>query len=402
MGINFNDFRAMHNGISIPGRARKMQSDIIMLNTWDQDIQSQTAYIYDYYHDLKSSEALKLNDLHPYDDEQKVPLKIKFIRHSKQTYDKDQVTFWLQMQPGQECNLDYYDEVLGKRYNALFPIGVYVDVMQEDGKYYKWIVVDKANYNGNQFPTFEILRCDYNIQWIYDRKKYQCSAVLRSQNSYNSGLWLDFKIQSVEDQQKFAVPMTRETETLFYNIRTIVDTAVETEPRAWLVSKINRISPNGIARITLTQDRFDQHKDYIEKDEDGNIIGMWADWYQSDVEPAPAIIDEPDIPTITSKITCSGKQQIRIGGSAKTFTVTYYDEEGNQLDDTSVASSGRWGLWLDENRVPNSLVEFIETEDNSKLKFKFVGDDSYIGKILTIKNISDVATAELQIELIAL
>jgi len=49
-----------------------------------------------------------------------------------------------------------------------------------------------------------------------------------------------------------------------------------------------------------------------------------------------------------------------------------------------------------------SLIEFIETEDNSKLKFKFVGDDSYISKILTIKNISDVATAELQIELIAL
>ena len=24
-------------------------------------------------------------------------------------------------------------------------------------------LVDKANYNGNQFPTFEILRCDYLV-----------------------------------------------------------------------------------------------------------------------------------------------------------------------------------------------------------------------------------------------
>ena len=183
MAITFKDFQSMHGGSTSPGRARKMQSDLIMLNTWDQDIQSQTCYIYDYYHDHKSEEALKLNDLHPYDDIQKTPLNIKFIRHTKQTYDKDQVTFWLQMQPNQTCNLDYYDDVLGNRYNSLFPIGVYVDIMQEDGTYNKWLVVDKANYNGNQFPTFEILRCDYVMQWIFNGHKYQCPAVLRSQNS---------------------------------------------------------------------------------------------------------------------------------------------------------------------------------------------------------------------------
>jgi len=87
------------------------------------------------------------------------------------------------MQPGQKCNLDYYDEVLGKRYDSIFPIGTYVDIMHEDGTYNKWLVVDKANYNGNQFPTFEILRCDFVAQWIYKGKKYQCPAVLRSQNS---------------------------------------------------------------------------------------------------------------------------------------------------------------------------------------------------------------------------
>ena len=185
--IDFKDFQNIHEAM-IPGRARKIQSDVIMKNTWWQDIQAQTAYIYDYYHDQKSKESLKLNDLHPQDDPQKNALPIKFIRHAKQTYDKDQVTFWLQMQPGQECNLDYYPEVLGNRYDALFPIGLYVDIMHEDGCYNKWLVVDKANYNGNQFPTFEILRCDFVAQWIYNRKKYQCPAVLRSQNSYNSGL----------------------------------------------------------------------------------------------------------------------------------------------------------------------------------------------------------------------
>lgn len=185
--ITFRDFQTIH-GTNIAGRARKKMSDDIMLNTWWQDIQAQTAYIYDYYHDQKSDEALMLTDLHPADDPQKTPLPIKFIRHAKQTYEKDQVTFWLQMQPGQLCNLDYYNEVLGNRYDALFPIGLYVDILQEDGTYDKWLIVDKANYNGNQFPTFEILRCDFIARWIDNGHRYQCPAVLRSQNSYNKKL----------------------------------------------------------------------------------------------------------------------------------------------------------------------------------------------------------------------
>ena len=48
--IDFKDFQNMHEA-TIPGRARKIQSDVIMKNTWWQDIQAQTAYIYDYYHD---------------------------------------------------------------------------------------------------------------------------------------------------------------------------------------------------------------------------------------------------------------------------------------------------------------------------------------------------------------
>ena len=183
MAINFDDFKAIHNGVSIPGRARKAQSDVIMKESWWQDIQSQMCYIYDYYHDQSSFEALKLNNLHPEEDEMKTPLSIKFIRHASQTYNKDQVTFWLQMQPGQECNLDYYDSVLGNRYDSIFPIGCYVDIQHEDGTYNKWLVVDKANYNGNQFPTFEILKCDFIARWVFDGHKYECPAVLRSQNS---------------------------------------------------------------------------------------------------------------------------------------------------------------------------------------------------------------------------
>lgn len=181
--ITFKNFQDMH-GANVPGRARKMQSDAIMLNTWWQDIQAQTAYLYDIFHDI-GVDRFKLNDLHPEEDENKIPIDIKFIRHASQTYSKDPITYWLQLKPGQECNVDYYDAVFGKKYHATWPVGLFIDICDESNKYNKWLVVNTANYNQNQFPTWELLRCDYVFQWVHNGKRYECPGVLQSQNSYN-------------------------------------------------------------------------------------------------------------------------------------------------------------------------------------------------------------------------
>ena len=195
--------------------------------------------------------------------------------------------------------------------------------------------------------------------------------------------------------------MTTDTETLFYSTRMIIDSNIygeDSEPRAWLISKVNRISPNGICRITLTQDLFDQHRDYIERDSDGNIIGMWADYYSSNITPTPITPDEPPT-TITSKITCSGTSQFKIGGSAKTFTITYIDEDGNPLPDHEV---GEWTFSIGGETIPSELLTLTFPEDVNKVKVKFLGDDTYIGKILTVTNTSADATASLEMEIVAL
>ena len=172
-----NDYRKILGNKTL-GQVRKDMSDKIMDYTWDGDIASRVIYLFDYWHDNNKT---LLDDMKP--DDFMTPIDAKFVMYGSQTFDKDPITVHLQFRPGQKCNVDYYDEYFKKPYDALFPIGLYALVPDEQGIYNRWLIVEKANYNVTQFPTFEILRCDKVFEWIFSGKKYRCPGVLRSQNS---------------------------------------------------------------------------------------------------------------------------------------------------------------------------------------------------------------------------
>jgi hypothetical protein len=66
--------------------------------------------------------------------------------------------------------------------------------------------------------------------------------------------------------------------TIFYNQRFIISAPIP-EPLAWGITKTEDVSPKGVRRLTFAQDRWDQHKDYVERDDNGNVVGMYADFY---------------------------------------------------------------------------------------------------------------------------
>lgn len=164
------------------GQARKTHADQIVEATWYNDLATRRCYLFDFRHD---PQPFKLNDLTP-DDSMQVPVDLKYIVYSSQTYAKDAITYHVQFKPSEDGDssvVPYYDYVFGRRYDASFPCGLYVLIPDNHGKYNKWLIVDTANYNDPQFATYEILRCDKVFQWIYNNKKYQMAGVLRSQNS---------------------------------------------------------------------------------------------------------------------------------------------------------------------------------------------------------------------------
>lgn len=198
MAISFSDYGAIIGGYKSQGRAHKAQSDMIMDATFTRDVQYQVGYFYDYYHD---DEPLKYFDLHPEESNSKIPIELKFIVHGHNTENKDQVGYHIQFKTTQDNPIDYYNDTFVKKWGAEFPCGLYCDLPDEKGIYRKWLVTERADWLGVQFPTWYILPVDYLYQWIYrDLKgvahKYQMCGVQRSQSSYNSGVWLDlFMVQ---------------------------------------------------------------------------------------------------------------------------------------------------------------------------------------------------------------
>lgn len=360
------------------GDIRKHMADVTEEYLWDNEIESQVAYLYDWYHD---DHQTQLDDLKPYNDEYKVPMDIKFIVASSQTMAKDEITYHLQMRPSQKTCVDYYDEVFKNRYAAVFPCGLYLDIRDAGGKWNRWLVVATADYNDPQFPTFEILRCGYVLNAIIDGVKYNIPVALRSQSSYNSGLWRDYRTETIEDQQKFMAPLNRLTEKIWYNKRYLIDEMViQEECRAWRISKINRVSYKGLIIATLVQDHFNKDTDLIEKDSNGNTIALWADYYSEPVVPEDYNPTPEPHQSDYGVISVSGKNEIKVGGSYKKLSINFFSASGRPIP----YKNGEWGFEIDD--TPVELTVSTEGLAENQIKVKIPSDDGlYINKVLKAK-----------------
>ena len=151
---------------NVIGQEYKKNSDLIMEQTWDRDIQSKKCYIYDHYHD----DQPWLNEGMTYNNTTKTPIDAKFIITQKQSIDKDRVTVMLQFKPSEKLrfnegdDLYYYERDYKGVYNSDFPIGMYCDIPNEKGVYHKWIIC--AKQISNQFTKYLILPANYRFSWV--------------------------------------------------------------------------------------------------------------------------------------------------------------------------------------------------------------------------------------------
>lgn len=383
---------AKNNGAKTIGQIYKEQSDWAMEQTWDNDIQSKICYIYDFYHD----DQPRLAEGMTYENTTKTRIDAKFIVKSYQSMDKDQVDYYIQFKPTQKTHfsegdeLYYFETDYRKKYHNDNFIGLFIDIPNDENIYEKWMIL--RTEPANQFPKYLILKCNYELMWIEnngtEKIKRRMWSVLKIQSSYNSGLWTDLRFTSQENQDKVWLPLNPITEKIWYtnesskNMRVLVSSFTD-NAIAWQISKVENAQPLGVQKLTLYQDFFDQHRDYIEKDADGNIIGMWANYFDSEIAPT-----DPDTPTtppssITARISAS-TSTIKVGGSYKNLTVNLFNDSNEDITTEYADATFTWACSIDNEDWTDKVTWRVGTEYNQK-KVKFSNDTSVIGKILSVK-----------------
>lgn len=383
---------AKNNGAKTIGQIYKEESDWAMEQTWDNDIQSKICYIYDFYHD----DQPRLAEGMTYENTTKTRIDAKFIVKSYQSMDKDQVDYYIQFKPTQKTHfsegdeLYYFETDYRKKYHNDNFIGLFIDIPNDENIYEKWMIL--RTEPANQFPKYLILKCNYELMWIEnngtEKIKRRMWSVLKMQSSYNSGLWTDLRFTSQENQDKVWLPLNPITEKIWYtnesskNMRVLVSSFTD-NAIAWQISKVENAQPLGVQKLTLYQDFFDQHRDYIEKDSDGNIIGMWASYFDSEIAPT-----DPSTPTtppssITARISAS-TSTIKVGGSYKNLTVNLFNDSNEDTTTEYADATFTWTCSIDNEDWTDKVTWRAGTEYNQK-KVKFPNDTSVIGKILSVK-----------------
>lgn len=379
---------AKNNGAKTIGQIYKEQSDWAMEQTWWNDPQSKVAYIYDYFHD----DQPEIKDHMTYENTTKTRIDIKFIVKSYQSMDKDQVDYYIQFRPDEKFDftekdeLYYYEKDFHKKYGADYPIGMMIDIPDDRGIYHKWLIC--RDEPANQFPKFLILPLNYRLYWIEQdgdkRYKRNMWCAIRMQSSYTSGSYVDKVFSRPDNQTKLWFSMNSITEKFWYsddndkNMRLIVSAPIK-EPVTWRITKCENAQPLGIQKLTLYQDRFNEHTDYVNL-ETGE---MYANYFDSEIAPT-----DPDTPTtppssITARIAAS-TSTIKVGGSYKNLTVNLFNDSNEDITTEYADAIFTWTCSIDNEDWTDKVTWRAGTEYNQK-KVKFPNDTSTIGKILSVK-----------------
>ena len=387
---SFREAKRIYGSNLTIGQQLKQMSDMAMEETWDNNIQSKVCYIYDYYHDDQPDKK----DHMTYERTTKTRIDAKFIVKSYQSIDKDQVDYYIQFKPSQPVEftkndqLYYYEQDFRRKYGAEFPTGLYCDIPDEKGVYRKWMII--LSEPANQFTKYLVLPINYNFMWIErngkERIKRRMWAVLRSQNSYNSGLWTDLRFTTQENQDKVLLPLNSITDKIWYTddqsktMRVLVS-AFTDHPIAWKISKAENSQPLGIQRLTLYQTFFEQNHDYIEKDSDGYIIGMWADYFSDGVTPT-----DPSTPTflpsVYSKISAS-TDSLKVGGSYKTLTLNIFKDSDDDITKEYSDATFTWSCSIGDEDWTDKVT--WRPAAYNQMKVKFPDDRSQLTKLITFK-----------------
>jgi hypothetical protein len=266
-------------------------------------------------------------------------------------------------------------------------VGSYVYIPNEMNEYEWWLI---WHYDDRlQFRQFSIVKCLHEYAWVSIkdgmRVIHRTLGCPRNQSSYNSGVWLDYTMQVIENQHILVMPTNEDSKTIGYDTRFLISDPGRYPPLAWKVSKVSPSLSGDIIRFTMTQEQFDPARDNAEL--------MIGGYYEYKVTPELPELEET--PTVSDlEITYSGKPAVRAGGGYKKFTLK------SRIDGKLVGPEDEvhWSIDFPDGDI-NAL---ITSEEGNVFKVKCDKDYSLIGKTFTISAKLNKSSKSIVVEVISL
>lgn len=342
--------RMAHRGSNMSEMLR-MQSNMVIEQTWDRDPNYRRVYV------VKVARGLPIvTDKHELID-------VKFNVDTYQKVGSDEPAYHLQFRHGAE-----------KR-NADIGVGSYIYMEDEDG-IWKWWMITGLDERP-QFRQYTINECNWELGWVLDGKIYHQLGVLRSgsgdidDNSYTS---------IVNGVLSIWLPTTEDSVLIGYNQRFLISDTMRTIPLAWEVSHIEDANPFGITKLKMKQTTFDDAHDSAEL--------MLAGYKSASMEPSESMCET----TSGVEISYSGTNPtVKVGGSWKVFTPKF-NTDGVTVD--------RW-LVSDKDGDISGNTNYTIERDGELLKLKVAQNYNLISTVLTVQVVgTDTSVAELKVEVI--
>lgn len=347
---------------SYEGEARRRNAQNIMESSWMRDPATKPVFV------------KWVNSGLPVVDDDDEVLYAKYNVKSYHNITGDEVAYLLQFRL----------EDLKERPDI--KVGSYVRIPNEMDQMEWWLIVHEDDRT--QFHQFSILKCTWTYKWVSKvngkRIIYNCLGAPRKQSSYNSGVWLDYTMQTTENQEVFWVPTNDDTKTILYDTKMLKSSPGRYPPLRWTITKVEDTATEGISKFTLAQDFFNPATDNAEL--------MIANYYESAVEPE--LPETEEVPTVSDlEIAYSGSPAVKAGGGYKKFTLK------SRIDGklTDCADGMEWAIDFDGNE---DKLESIS--DGNIFKVKCINDYYLIGKTFTITATTKYSSKSLIVEVASL
>lgn len=140
-----------------------------------------------------------------------------------------------------------------------------------------WLICERSD--SRQTVQYLVLQINWNFKWVVgygDQKKIlNCWGCIRNASSYTSGIWRDFRIDSLDNITRGIVPDVYnlygdnitvfdlcDTRTITHQIRMMI-TNNDIHPNCYMVSKVDDTTPTGLINLTFKQDDYNPKRDNI-------------------------------------------------------------------------------------------------------------------------------------------